>query len=335
MSKGNLLLGFGRGKLGDIVLSRSNGEQVARARNRSPRNPQTPLQLAQRVVMKSVSAAYSLMQDITDHSFQGLELGTPNQSRFITRNVAMLRTQLADVLNAGDAESILSSTEANFNAREQMMPLVNPWIISEGHLPSLGLSLVSVGSATQWQLPFTGAAPAAAIPTYAEVLAAFNLQRGDQLTFCAIVHDDSGAPATDGSVITAFQYARIILDPANGDLTTPFLTAAADGDVNQPNARNEGAVTFNSSTAALTITGVNGASVTAGRADSIVGLAVIVSRLQGTTWQRSSEQFLLKASGVEGGTSFDYLTSLLGDAVFSYISEAGSSLYLNQANAGF
>lgn len=335
MSKGNLLLGFGRGKLGDIVLSRSNGEQVARARNRSPRNPQTPLQLAQRVVMKSVSAAYSLLQDITDHSFQGLELGTPNQSRFITRNVAMLRNQLADVLNAGDAESILSSTEANFNAREQMMPLVNPWIISEGHLPSLGLTLASVESSQQWQLPFAGATPAAAIPTYAEVLAAFNLQRGDQLTFCAIVHDDSGSPESDGSVINAFQYARIILDPANGDLTAPFLSADSNGVVNQPNARNEGAVTFGSSTAALTIAGVNGAAVASGRADSIVGLAVIVSRLQGTTWQRSSEQLLLKESGTAGGTSYDYLTALLGDAVLSYMSEAGSSLYLNQANAGF
>ena len=28
MSKGNLFLGFGRGKVGDVVFSRLNGEQV-------------------------------------------------------------------------------------------------------------------------------------------------------------------------------------------------------------------------------------------------------------------------------------------------------------------
>lgn len=335
MSKGNLFLGFGRGKLGDVVFSRQNGEQVARARNRSPRNPQTPLQLLQRVVMKSVSSAYSLMQGITDHSFQGLELGTPNQSRFVTRNVAMLRTRLADIINSGEASDIVSSTEANFNGREQMMPLVNAWIISEGHLPSIGLQLATVSDAAVFQLPFTGGTPAVAIPTYNELLTAWGLQRGDQLTFCAICHDDTGGADSDGAVINAFQYARIILDPANGDMTKPFLSAATNGVVSQPNARNEGTVSFVSSTAGLQVSGINGVLATSGRADSIVGMAVIVSRLQGTTWQRSTEQLLLKPSGTDGGTSFDYLTDLLGDAVLSYLSEAGSSLYLNQAQGGF
>ena len=47
MSKGNLFLGFGRGKVGVVVFSRLNGEQVTRARNRSPRKPKYPLQLLQ------------------------------------------------------------------------------------------------------------------------------------------------------------------------------------------------------------------------------------------------------------------------------------------------
>lgn len=58
MAKGNIFLGFGRGKLGDIVLTRNAGEQVTRPRNRHPRNPQTPAQMFQRGSMATVSEMY-------------------------------------------------------------------------------------------------------------------------------------------------------------------------------------------------------------------------------------------------------------------------------------
>lgn len=50
MAKGNIFLGFGRGKIGDIVLARVNGQQVTRPRNKSPRNPQTSSQMYQRAL---------------------------------------------------------------------------------------------------------------------------------------------------------------------------------------------------------------------------------------------------------------------------------------------
>lgn len=58
MAKGNIFLGMGRGKLGDIVLTRSGGEQVTRPRNRHPRNPQTPAQMFQRGSLATVSEMY-------------------------------------------------------------------------------------------------------------------------------------------------------------------------------------------------------------------------------------------------------------------------------------
>jgi hypothetical protein len=51
MAKDNLFLGTARGSVGDIVFSRLDGQQVARVRNRAPRNPQSPAQMVQRIIM--------------------------------------------------------------------------------------------------------------------------------------------------------------------------------------------------------------------------------------------------------------------------------------------
>lgn len=48
MAKGNMLLGYSRGSVGDVVMSRVKGQQVAKARNRKPANPKSNKQMAQR-----------------------------------------------------------------------------------------------------------------------------------------------------------------------------------------------------------------------------------------------------------------------------------------------
>lgn len=51
MSKGNMLLGYARGKVGSLVFARRKGEQITRARNFSPANPRTNAQMSQRMKM--------------------------------------------------------------------------------------------------------------------------------------------------------------------------------------------------------------------------------------------------------------------------------------------
>lgn len=51
MSKGNMLLGYARGKVGSLVFARRKGEQITRARNTAPTNPRTRSQLGQRMKM--------------------------------------------------------------------------------------------------------------------------------------------------------------------------------------------------------------------------------------------------------------------------------------------
>lgn len=345
MSKGNLFLGFGRGKVGDVVFSRQNGEQVTRARNRSPRNPKSPLQLLQRVVMKTSSAGYSLMQEICNHSFQGFAEGTECQSEFLRLNVAMFRELLADEINSGDAMAILTSAKTNYSAAMMSDCPINPYIISDGTITPLNVVVQASGTGldadTSWELGIgnlsgwpTGVTPATV--TYQQIVDKLGLQQGDQLTIVNITIDDTGnAPMP--SVAAAFKFQRIILEPSDGDMTSPFLTSAEGSTgyvINKPNERNDfdGFISAPTSLANL-IFGMNGVDVANKAANSLAAGTIIVSREAGGVWRRSRNQLLVRPSDptAAGHLDYDAETLFLGDAIQSFQTEAGSLLYLNQS----
>lgn len=130
MAKGNLFQGMGRGKVGDVVFSRLNGEQVSRVRNRHPKNPQTNKQLVQRAIMATVMSAYSAGREIFDHSFQGYSVGAGCQRRFLSLNANALRTQLAAEWDTAAAEESL----AKVTAPKIQTPIPNQYIVAEGSL---------------------------------------------------------------------------------------------------------------------------------------------------------------------------------------------------------
>lgn len=103
MAVGNLFQGMARGKVGDVVFSRLNGQQISRVRNRSPRNPNTSKQLVQRAVMANIMAMYSAGQTIFNHAFQGKAVGAENQREFMKSNVNLLRSLVVSEMNAGTA----------------------------------------------------------------------------------------------------------------------------------------------------------------------------------------------------------------------------------------
>lgn len=331
MGKGNLFLGFGRGKVGDIVYFRQYGEQVWRARNKSPKNPQTALQLLQRVVLKTVSSAYSLLQPLANHSFQGEQEGTSNQSMFTRRNVEILRNRLAGIINDGSTEDILSSTEANFSRKGQRGAEINAYLLSEGNINSLEVSFNS--GVASLNLGEFSTAPSYSNLTYQQVVQALGLRRGDQVTFVWLGCDDSGEE-TDGT-FKAFDFARVILEPANGDMSTLFSTQT--GAVNSPNVRNEGSVVLGISGSGPYYLSFSSTTVpsAAGRNNSLCAATVIASRLNGSVWERSTQRLVLReaGTGAAGALSYENSIDLLGDAVLSFMSEANSSLYLNQSKS--
>lgn len=332
MGKDNLFLGFGRGKLGDVVFSRTNGEQVFRARNRSPKNPRTALQLTQRVVMKTVSLGYSLLQDICNHSFQGLQEGTMNQSRFAKLNVQKIRAQISREYPDWNEQDLLSSSLSNFSPKSGSLAVYRDFQVSEGSLPTM--DCVFDNSAFCLQFPVAEEALTAATLTYAQVATGLGLQRGDQITFLQLSIDDTESEE-EVFEFNSFRYARIILEPSDGDMSSPFFN---DGAINKPNPSNEGSVALTFTPAASSKPDyftflLDGIVAAAGNINSSAAAAVIASRLSGGIWQRSTQSLVLRPSdvAVTGHLSWDHSVGYLGDAIQSFMTSKNSSLYLNQS----
>lgn len=326
MSKGNLFLGQGRGKVGDIVFYRLAGEQVTRARNRSPKNPQTPMQLAQRVIMNTVSKAYSLFKPLADHSFQGLAEGSENQRQFIKDNTDLLRLKCAEVFADPEEWETPAGSVYNFNPKSYIYPVLNDYYISRGQINSL-----TVVSANPVPVLTFLSQPASANMTYAEVVSCLGVQRGDQLTFVVATHDGRFG-YNYRSELNGLRFARVILDPSNGDMSVPFLSGGA---VNFPNEKNEGDVQL--SIENVTIEDVyTGFGMKFRFADvseattapvNYGGATVIASRWNGSSWLRSTQQLVPCFTG-----GYAEVSDVLLYAIQSYMSDATSSLYLNQSD---
>ena len=329
MSKGNLFLGLARKSVGDVTFYRAHGEQITRARNRNPKNPRTPLQLCQRVLLRTASQAYSLFQPIADHSFQGREVGTANQSRFIQLNVQAMREQLVVAGDYDNPDNLPFSEEVNFAGRLTPGAVIRPYIISEGSLQPISY----VFDGYDINVLFNGISPtAASAMSYNDIVYNLGLQAGDQLTFVWVYFDDS-LQSTD-YVITDVQFSRVILYPAAGGMDTAFL--ASDGSVNSPNPANSGGVFISDYTATQSsnpgfkVRPSSGTIQTELDSHALVGFGLIVSRNVGGSWLRSNAKLILRATSGTGAVS-DYDQWELGDAIMSYMTEQQSSLYLNQA----
>lgn len=129
MAKGNMFLGMARGKVGDVVFYRADGQQLSRVRNRNPRNPRTNPQLFQRAIMATVVQAYTAGKSIFDHSFQGYSVGAQNQREFLKRNAKMLRELIATDINTPIATN---QQKARVVAPGVSMPVPNAYVIAHG-----------------------------------------------------------------------------------------------------------------------------------------------------------------------------------------------------------
>ena len=296
MAKGNMLLGQARGKVGDVVFSRTNGQQVIKARAAQVKNPQTKAQMIQRIILNTIAQVYSKMQPICDHSFEGVKDGQDCMSYFMSKNTKLIRN-LASMFGLDASSPLVVDLGSTDFA-------TNPYIISKGTLPNIELTADS--DYTAMGLP--------AGNTYQGVLDAYGLQRGDQLTFC--IFDKLTNQQAQ------FHYARIILDPretdgSEADLSTMFIS---DGVVQKANPRNENyGVEFE----------LNGSDLDfeAPAPRTTLSRAIIVSRRgEDGLWLRSDAQLSVSPEQTEGITIQEAYDNWLASGL-----DVESAKYLNNA----
>lgn len=125
MSKGNVVLGYGRGAIGDLVLTRLKGQQVAKARNRHPANPRTSPQMKQRAGFVSPLKFYTRgVQNLFQFAFTDKRLKESDYNAFMR-------------INVGDGFPL---TPDEF--RTQGFPALGNWVMSRGHLSEIPFAMV-------------------------------------------------------------------------------------------------------------------------------------------------------------------------------------------------
>lgn len=298
MSKGNMLLGHARGKVGSLVFSRANGQQIVRARAEVVKNPQTDAQVIQRIFLNTIAQAYSRMSAIVDHSFEGVKKGQDSMSYFMKKNLEAIRAKVA---NAGD----LNTQQVYVTPIGEGYLATNDYIVAKGSLPVVNPALVQDSGIEL--LVSTG--------TYKDLIDIYHLQRGDQMTFCLIQLNEVGA--------TSFVYGRLILDPRNEDGSEAAMTTAliANGAINKPNPKTE-------------LQGLNlsvaGQTFRIGAPDSTIGGCVIVSRKNDDgTWLRSNSSMVLVSEAPMGMSVAAALTQFRTGGI-----DTENPLYLNNGGVG-
>lgn len=233
MAKGNMFQGMARGKVGDVVFYRMDGEQMARVRNRHPKNPKTAAQLYQRAIMATIVQAYAAGAEIFDHSFQGKQVGMENMRTFLSRNMNILRTNVQQDVNEALA---LAKQVGAVVAPKSVTPIpVVGLVASEGSLVQELFTYNTYGTDGVLQLK-TPANPSNTSQKLAEWAENVGIRAKDIYTMVAFANSDNTIryklPGSEGNYATQFMcsfgfYRMTVKDTIN-DVS---LSSATFGDL--------------------------------------------------------------------------------------------------------
>lgn len=120
MAKGNIILGYLRGSIGDITFFRAKGQQLSRARNRAPANPRTVAQMDQRAKMACAVKFFSQVgANFFKYAFEGKKETESYFNAFVKNNIY-----------TGGYIGKQASSVYDF-------PALGNWQISSGSLPEI------------------------------------------------------------------------------------------------------------------------------------------------------------------------------------------------------
>lgn len=175
MSKGNMFLGYARGKVGSLVFARRQGEQITRPYNATPANPKTRAQMKQRTKWANLVNWWRVMKPFIEMGMQNRKTSQSDYNKFVG-------------LNLSASEAYLLKSEAAAGAT-----LMAPYVITSGSLPELTMQ-----SANVTPLAVAGNTLDSTVGAISAAIIAANplMQVGDQITVFAIGQElVSGIPS--------------------------------------------------------------------------------------------------------------------------------------------
>lgn len=260
MAKSKGFFGLRSGSTKNFTFSELNGQQITKERVYKVKNPRTLQQMRQRMVMATVSAAYSYLKEICDHSFEGLGVGSACMSEFMRLNLDELKAKAQN-----DAAVIA------FNAYQDKNINPVPFMVSKGSLNEIVPTIAD--SKLSWSTPKNNADTTTAEGIYA----ALGLNQGDMVTFILC----GGDFVSNEALTFAPQPLAITRLHANKQGAVSSLANAFTVESNNQGNIN---VDFNM--------GAN--IVFEATCDKLVMGAVIISRKAADKWLRSNATMVVK-----------------------------------------
>ena len=179
MGKGNFLMGTIKGKIGDLVFMRRNGEQVQRAYVK-PKNAMTRGQYTQRSQITNIVRLYQASPSFFTKAFENKPTNQSDYNALVSRN-----------LNK-DPKVYLPKEVAEAGGA-----VAAPYIITDGSLQSILVSGVGADAVTNIAIGDLSVTPTLTIAELSAAILANNtfIEAGDQLSYVSIEQfQDNGIP---------------------------------------------------------------------------------------------------------------------------------------------
>lgn len=287
------------GAVGDVVYRMRNGQNIASQKASKVKNPRTDAQQNQRMNMSTVSAAYSALKVICDHSFEGKTYGSECMGEFMKRNLAIMKPRLY-----------------NFNIKGNPYIVPNPYMVSRGSLPTIPVSAILNTDALIATIDVAQNSYAMETITVAQLHQLLGLQIGDQITLLFVYEVVNGERTIFEGINPQNQfavgYARITADTTKAGLET--MTAFADTGTLKDWVDTSLSENYNNiSCANIAATALSLALKIpdSDNSSTIFAGTVIASRKQGNDWLRSTQMLTVSGTDAESWERTNVIKSYL------------------------
>lgn len=214
MAKGNMLLGYSQGSVGDVTFYRSGGSQRSRARNRNPNNPRSSKQQTQRALFANCVKFYKLTASkFFKFAFENKKTNESDYNAFMRENLK---------------RGVMISKTAFYT---EPYPALGNWLISRGSLATIRNANDNNNDAPVFDLGAAYSGTPSAATTIAEIstamVASGRYQVGDIITIVKYLADGDNIPtatpnAETDYLQTVFVFWQFLVDP-NNDATFASL----------------------------------------------------------------------------------------------------------------
>lgn len=231
MAKGNMLLGYSQGSVGDVTFYRSGGSQRARARNRNPNNPRSSKQQTQRALFANCVKFYKLtVSKFFKFAYENKKTNESDYNAFMRENLK---------------RGVMISKTAFYT---EAYPALGNWLISRGSLSTIRNANDDNTNAPVFDLGAAYSATPSASTTIAEISSAMvasgRYQVGDIITIVKYNADGDNIPSATPNAETdylqiRFRFWQFLVDPNNnntfvsifGNDPSFFIGTTSDGNL--------------------------------------------------------------------------------------------------------